>query len=107
MYNRRKSGVVPSWGIKEILRQPPQEHKSLSARNRKGGKKGGNKRDKSETPLGADHPPAAAAAVNEYEGWDDTTDPNGLTWDYVSQEERHRRAFFESPLSGAAGNVKS
>lgn len=74
--------------MKEVVRLPPEEHRSLVSKRNQKGKTKGKGRSSSQQPL-----EPQGQIVNDYEGWDDTTDPKGLVLDYNTQEEVERRWF--------------
>ena len=67
--------------MKGIVRIPKEQSKSLTKRSRSGQAASKLKTIREDT----DEP--------DFAGWDDTTDPNGLVWDYVTGKEVNRRAF--------------
>jgi len=83
VYQRRQSGL----GIKAVIRLPKDSPEPLAARRRHRQ----NSRHRADS-LGIKD------EVEDYTGWDDATDQEGLTWDYVNSIEIRRRVAFTAAM---------
>jgi centromere protein C len=86
--------------MKDVVRYPREESQPLS--KRRTGRAGSRLKSVKEED-----------ETEDYAGWDDSTDPEGLVFDYVTQEEVRRRIAFTSsmvttkPASSKSGKVNS
>ena len=84
VYQRRQSGL----GIKTVVKIPKQPSSSLSQKRRPNRQESKARQDS----------PSVKTEQDDYTGWDDDTDQDGLTWDYVNSEEVRRRVAFTAAM---------
>lgn len=90
VYNRRQSGPQPCYGIKDVVRFEPEELPSWArSKNKRAKTKTRAKRD-----LDAIEEDEGENLLEDYSGWDDTTDPEAIVYDYVKADEVKRRMCF-------------